>query len=142
MNHSLVGGILGATLPLPIAIPAAFASHFVLDALPHFGVEHGKHGVSPAWKWVHIGDALGTVGLGVWALASHHYAMFAGGFAAVSPDFVWIQRYIADRTFNMNNNMHWFTRWHDGIQRWERPWGMAIELPLAAALLYTITKLV
>ncbi len=66
-------------------------------SLPHFGAEHGKHGVSPAWKWVHIIDAFGAIGLGVWAIASHHYAMFAGGFAAVSPDFVWVQRYFAER---------------------------------------------
>lgn len=135
MNHALTGGIIGALLPLPIAIPVAFASHFVLDALPHFGVEHGKEGVSPKWKAVHIIDAIGTLGLGLWALLTHNYTVFVGGFAAISPDFVWIQRYIADRTFNMNHNMHWFTRWHDGIQRWERAWGLAVEIPITLLLL-------
>jgi len=36
-NHLLAGAALAKLLPLPLAIPLAFLSHFVLDALPHFG---------------------------------------------------------------------------------------------------------
>lgn len=31
---------MGKYLPWPIAIPLAIASHFVLDALPHYGIDH------------------------------------------------------------------------------------------------------
>jgi hypothetical protein len=36
-NHLLTGAAIAKLLPSPVAIPIAFASHFVLDALPHFG---------------------------------------------------------------------------------------------------------
>jgi len=41
-NHAAVGGFIGKFLPLPIALPLALASHFVLYALPHYGVPHSR----------------------------------------------------------------------------------------------------
>ena len=44
-NHVLSGAVLGAVLPSPAAaFGAGLASHFVLDALPHWGVENDPQG--------------------------------------------------------------------------------------------------
>ena len=37
INHALTGAIIGLSIEQPaIALPLAFASHYVLDAIPHF----------------------------------------------------------------------------------------------------------
>lgn len=37
-NHALTGTAIGLLVGVPIfALPFAFASHFILDALPHYG---------------------------------------------------------------------------------------------------------
>ncbi len=42
-NHTLVGVALGLSLDDPLVIaPVAFGSHFVLDAVPHFGFKAPK----------------------------------------------------------------------------------------------------
>ncbi len=89
-NHAAVGGIIGKLLPLPIAIPAAVASHFILDMLPHYGIPHEQRNDSVFWKYFSIVDLAATVGLGVYVLLDHQPAMFWAGLAACSPDFVWI----------------------------------------------------
>jgi hypothetical protein len=34
--HAVTGATLGAFLPVPFAIPAAIASHYILDSIPHW----------------------------------------------------------------------------------------------------------
>ena len=41
-NHALSGAVIATFLPAPVAIPVAFMSHFVLDAIPHFSVDKEK----------------------------------------------------------------------------------------------------
>ncbi len=37
-NHAVTGALIAGAVGNPfLAIPLAFASHFVLDAIPHFG---------------------------------------------------------------------------------------------------------
>ena len=36
-NHALTGAIIGFTVVAPLAFLVAILSHFVLDAIPHFG---------------------------------------------------------------------------------------------------------
>ena len=38
-NHAMTGGVIGLVIGGPIAIPIAFASHFLLDWMPHLGFE-------------------------------------------------------------------------------------------------------
>lgn len=49
-NHAAAGGLLATVLPLPLAILAAFISHFVMDALPHYGIPHAKRNKSRSWR--------------------------------------------------------------------------------------------
>ena len=81
-------------------------------------------------------DALATLGLALYAIIDNHFAMFLGGLFATMPDYIWVGRVIKTKSFNLSNNKNWFTRWHSGIQGLERPWGIWIELPLAAVLFY------
>lgn len=133
-NHAASGGLIGALLPLPLAIPAALISHFVLDSLPHYGIPNHHRDHTTFWKVFTTLDVLAALGLGILALSWHRYAMFACGFIACSPDYIWLARIAKTRSFNLSNNQNWFTKWHVKIQRYERPWGIWIELPVSVIL--------
>jgi len=137
-NHALTGGLIAKFLPLPIALPLAFASHFLLDALPHYGIEQHRRDHSRFWRVFFTLDTIATFGLAVYAIGDHHYAMFLGGLFAVMPDFLWVGRVVKTRSFNLSKPNNWFTKFHAGIQKYERPWGLWIELPLAAILFYVV----
>jgi hypothetical protein len=137
-NHGLAGGLIASVFPLPLALPLALASHFAMDTLPHYGVPHEQRDKSKFWKVFFSVDALATFGLAAYAVIDRHYALFLGGLFAVMPDFVWVARVIRTRSFDLSDNDNWFTRWHARIQKLEMPWGLWIELPLAALLFYIV----
>jgi hypothetical protein len=137
-NHAAVGGFIVKVLPLPLALPAALASHFLLDMLPHYGIPHKKRD-RYFWRIFTTIDFIVAWGyLGGISLGRHHYAVFLCGVVAASPDFIWVARVIRTRSFNLSKNKSWFTKWHASIQRYERPWGIYIEVPLAAVLGYLV----
>lgn len=137
-NHGLTGGLIAYAFPLPLAIPLAFASHFLLDLLPHYGIPHNKRDRSIFWKVFFIIDALATLGLAIFAIANNHYAMFLGGLAATMPDYLWVGHVIRTGSFDLRSGGNKFTKWHMKIQWFERPWGLWIELPLAIMLFYIV----
>lgn len=138
LNHALTGAALASVLPLPAALPVAFASHFVLDALPHYGIEQHQRNTSQMWKVISGLDVILSLAFGVLTITSHHPALFWCGLVAVAPDFLWVSRIIRNRSFDLSDHGHWFTRWHADIQRYERPWGIWVELPFATALAYVV----
>ena len=137
-NHGLTGGLIAAYVPLPLALPLALASHFLLDMLPHYGIPHNKRNKSKFWKVFFTVDAFATLGLALYAIFDHHYAMFLGGLAGVMPDFLWVGTVIKTRSFDLSQPSNRFTRWHARIQKHEKPWGLWVELPLAAILFYLV----
>ena len=137
-NHALVGGLISKLLPLPLAIPAAFASHFVLDALPHYGIPAKKRNTSTFWKVFFAIDFMATFSLAVWTILNHHYAMFVCGLSAVLPDFVWVVHVARKRSFDFTGVKSRYEKWHIRIQHYEFPGGIWIELPLVALLSYAL----
>ena len=140
-NHALTGGLLAKYLPLPVALPLALASHFILDALPHYGMPHKKRDNSKFWKIFFTVDAFATLAIALYTISQHRYAMFFGGLFGVMPDFIWVGKVIRTGSFSLDDNQNWFTKWHAKIQRYERPWGLWIELPLASILFYQVMVL-
>lgn len=137
--HASVGGFIAKVLPLPLALPVAFVSHFVLDALPHYGIPQRKR---DGWFWRSFTTAdfiLSWGYLGGIAATRHHYAVLACGLAAASPDFVWVVRVIRTRSFNLGEHKTRFDRWHSGIQH-EHEWGVYLEVPLAILLGFLVFK--
>lgn len=137
-NHALAGGLIAKYLPLPIALPLAFASHFILDSLPHYGIPHKKRDASKFWRMFFVVDFLIALSLAIIQIRYGHYAIFLGGLVALLPDFVWVTRVVRSKSFNLSRNNHWFTKWHAGIQRYEREWGLWVEVPLAFILFYFV----
>lgn len=138
-NHALTGGLIARYLPLPLALPIAFISHFLLDMLPHYGIDQRKRDKSKFWKTFFIIDSFATLALAIYAVWDKHYAMFFGGLLAVCPDFFWVITVIRKRTFaHLSKNGNKFMKFHSSIQFYERPWGLWLEIPYAIIMFYVV----
>ncbi|MFV0485246.1 MAG: hypothetical protein ACK5MU_03435 [Candidatus Saccharimonadales bacterium] len=137
VNHALTGALIGGLVSNPIiAIPLAFASHFVCDALPHFGQDPGKRN----WKFKSVlafdGVAL-AVGA-VIALVTKNYFAALTAIVAISPDFIWIARFIFREKWGIIDPgpKNAFSQWHSDIQKYERDWGVYVEIVYFAVIVY------
>ena len=134
-NHALSGALIGSVLPLPIAIPVAFASHFLLDALPHYGITKKFRNKSRLYRLLVTSDIViafvGSIGLAV----LHKWYMEAGAYAAWAPDLLWVIYYFTHHKTLQIKPTNTFMKFHLAIQWCERPWGIFVELAFFAALL-------
>ncbi len=134
INHALTGSIIGFSVGNPIAIPIAFASHFVLDSLPHYG-DRSRSEVevhnSKEFKILLLVDAflcgllviiLGINGVTDWQLA----ALCA--FAGASPDLFSVPRFKRSITEKKEYVGNAFQRFHKKIQWGEKLWGKYVEI--------------
>lgn len=128
-NHTLAGSIIGATAPnIASAAVFGFASHFVLDAVPHWGT-------SDRTTYLRIARIDGIVGLGVLGVCvarapnAQRGRVLVGALAACAPD---IDK-PAQHFLNRQGVPGWFQHIHQCIQR-ESPKRLAQE-PAVAALL-------
>ena len=147
-NHALTGAVIGLASGQPLlAVPAAVASHFVCDALPHFGWpdnENEGHLESNGFRDYLIVEAAVcffiVLALAIfqpvnWLLAA------VCAFAAASPDLLWINRYRAakaGRSWRGNA----FLKWAHDIQWFQRPIGAVVEVVWFVAMLFIIWQLV
>ena len=140
-NHMLTGAVLAKFLPLPVALPLAFASHFVLDALPHFGYKTVGDRIRNLrlFKIVVLADFIATTLLVLWLVKGGHYSWLLAGAVAYSPDVLWIYRFAIEERFGKKEPTEGnrFIQFHRNIQKYERVWGLGVEIVygLAAFLL-------
>lgn len=131
-NHLLTGAALAKFLPVPIAIPLAFASHFVLDALPHFGLRTIEKRMQrlKLFKAVIVADIVLGVFIAIWLIKSGHYFWLFNGLIAYSPDLLWIYRFTIQEKFGKikPTKGNRFIRFHRQIQKYERVWGIGVEI--------------
>jgi hypothetical protein len=134
VNHAITGSIIALVIDQPLlAIPLAFVSHFLQDALPHFGYP-GNQGFGEAFRHrlttiVLIVDPILVIGF--LAVLIHYSAstwVYLAAFAAVLPDFEWPVAYWGFEKKGQQpwrspiGNLHW------NIQKFERPWGIFVEI--------------
>jgi hypothetical protein len=129
INHALTGGVIAIAVGNPIiALLLAFASHFAMDALPHFGEEPGQRKKLSKSVWVI--DGILVIAFISFLFITQQWLVLAGAFAAITPDFFWIYRLIFQEQFGKRpprpNN--WFNKFHSDIQKYERRWGLAVDV--------------
>ena len=133
-NHALTGAVIVAAVSNPvIGLPLALLSHFVLDALPHFGAhtvaQPGKRefsailmtdGVLLISLLIVLTVAGKSVDLAWWLLP-------LGGVLGSAPDIMWAKHYRDDIKGDVKQ---WgvVRKFHKQIQRWERSWGWVVEV--------------
>jgi hypothetical protein len=139
LNHMLTGTAIALAVKQPIlVIPLAFLSHFVLDSTPHFGgmpfYQYG-HRIFP---YVMVADGLlsfAAIGTVVLLQPEFMFVIGLGAFFAILPDVFWLGHY-------MLKWEHWFFRFHQKIQWFERPPGIIVEAAYLIFICTIITALI
>ena len=129
-NHSITAANLALITKTWWILPIALISHFVLDALPHFGSTKGKD-VDKKFIVVYTIDfiLLCSLWLIVLLVTGHfRYLVIAAMTAAALPDVVWIYRLLLELRKKVVPKKSILTRFHTAIQWGERSWGWTIEL--------------
>lgn len=144
-NHALTGALIGLVVANPaIAIPVAFASHFVCDSLPHFGLT-GKDALrSKTFIWMLVIDALLCVLLVATLFSSqsiHWLLASICAFTAASPDFMWIPKFQRARAGKKPVKNHHILWVHEHIQWFQRPIGALTEVAWAAGAVTILATL-
>lgn len=142
-NHALTGALIATAVGNPIAaVPLAFASHFVLDAVPHYGEELAKRSTLMRKVWLVDGTFL-LVGLVILIFTQNWLAML-GAYAAISPDFVWIYRYIFEEKWGTlpPTKKRGLNKFHSWIQKYETRKGLVFEIIWFVGVAYLCAKFV
>lgn len=135
INHALTGAAIGLAMSSPVvALPAALVSHFVCDALPHFG---SKQENDTALRSKFFAPLLGLdivlcILLALFFAAAqpqHWWLAIACAFIATTPDLSWLPGYIRTlRGGRYSQRPNRFMRFAAGIQWFEKPIGAAVEI--------------
>lgn len=137
-NHVAAGALIAAALPQPaLAIPLAFISHFVMDALPHYGDNDNHSWLNRHFKYVLGVDMLLTSAILLTLIAAQPVGwvlLVICGLVAVSPDILWVPYFLADLKHEQreHSRLAKLLKW---IQWGEHPWGIYLEGVVLAALL-------
>ncbi len=147
-NHALSGAVIGLAITQPaIALPLAFASHFVLDAVPHFGIGFSKSEQNRRLfhRYLLVDASLLLLIILYLYFAGAGWLVFACLFLAGCPDFYQAYNYLFNKKFRATGGGIWnnkFARFHKDIQRGkESIKGIFIEVPLAIIFTAAITYL-
>lgn len=146
-NHAITGAVIGlASGNVWVAIPAALLSHFICDALPHFGTNQAGDSYlrSKAFSIFLVSDALACMLL-VALLAvlqpEHWFLASVSAFVATTPDFAWLPGYVRAKCGKpYSTNPNWFLRFAADIQWFERPIGAVVEVGWFLAGMVILTQ--
>ena len=132
-----------------LAVPLAFASHFVLDAIPHFGIHEDDH-VKRNSHWlfrtvISIDTVLAVAMIITIPLLANEtvgwWIILLGMLAGIAPDTIWIYRFIRLMRNKLVRPYGRVAKFHQNIQWSEQPWGLNIEVVWVIASLVTISAL-
>jgi hypothetical protein len=144
-NHALTGAVIALAVKQPaLALPLAFLSHFVCDAIPHFDTEKDN-------KLAKIVIPLDLL-LAVILILSFTFLLdtdiqpwllFGCMALATSPDIVWGWRFYKLRNLRkiIEEPMLVTTRLHQRIQWSETRKGSFVEAPWFIVMLLFVLKL-
>lgn len=142
-NHAITGAIIGICIDRPLlAIPLAFVSHFVLDALPHFGQKYENR--TNLFKAVVSVDTILMVFLFTVLVVSSQWLLIACAITAMSPDFAWIYRFTIKENFGRQPMppLNKFNQFHVNIQKYESSEGMLFEIAWSIILGIVLSRLI
>jgi hypothetical protein len=94
-NHVVTGMVIGTVVANPvIAFPLALLSHFILDALPHYG-ESDHH--SKKFKMILLADMMvAAIALIMVLLITQNWVVILAGIFAASPDLMWLPLWLKE----------------------------------------------
>lgn len=145
-NHAVTGALIAVLIKQPVvALPLAVASHYVLDALPHFGYPNqGGFGEALKYRLAYFDIAWSLIGLVLLAIVLRHqgFWVYFAALLAIAPDLMWPYRYFWFERKNLAPPGGLVTRWHSKMQWCERPWGIVVELLWFGIFITLLARLV
>jgi len=138
-NHALTGACIATFLRQPLlALPLAYMSHFVCDAIPHFGADMRFRSKTMYW-WLTI-DGLMAIAAAVLLLSfgvKQPVFLAVSGFVAMSPDLAWLY-YGLKGDHGKPHKYGKVTQFHSWIQWYQRVPGLLIEFAWATLMVTLI----
>lgn len=130
-NHLLAGSIIALTVKEPVLVlPLAFLSHFLLDALPHYGINDAELDSKSKFKRYINVELVGLIGI-IILLNTGQYGwnlVSLAAFLAVLPDIEWPVHYFFFIAKGKKPPSTITSRFHESIQWSERRWGIFLEI--------------
>lgn len=127
-NHGLFGSFIAITLQAHPAIAICIApfSHFLLDALPHFGDDSVSLDSKKFFKRLGVDAFLAvlTTLILAWIWKDIALLLIACAFLAASPDLMWIYYQYINKPLMKK---HIVPRFHSWIQWSQTPKGLYVE---------------
>lgn len=137
-NHGMTGAVIALLAKEPvIAVPLSYVSHYICDAIPHFGVKD-KPGqpddelFSKKFNLILAADFLFAVSMMIvlgFLFPDRKFVIWACMVAAASPDLMWIYyRLYREKLKKLKPNYRRIARFHIWIQ-WSSTYkGAFVEL--------------
>jgi len=120
-NHFMTGAVVAVAIQRPLyAIPAAFVSHFIIDALPHYGYgfihprERDKRRRFIVKQTIDAYTALALFWLVPYVLRNHQAPIITEAcmLAAFIPDAIWTFHFIKAQRGYDYPELNWFNKFH------------------------------
>lgn len=143
-NHTLAGALIAVTAPAPLVPILALASHFALDAVPHFGQSSWLYvrkdgSYSRGFKLWLVGDALlcfAMLFFAWWLFPDKWLIIAIGAFFAAGPDFLWLfEKRLHGMFFKKFNNFARKIQWAELRNGW------ILEIVYAGLLITLLIRL-
>jgi hypothetical protein len=135
INHVVTGAVIAGVVQQPaLALPLAFASHFMLDSMPHFGFQNWDKARLKQKRLINgviTVDVVLIILIIILFISQGAPTLFyIAGFVAFSPDLAWVHQFIVNRQLETSENKPHggFNEFHERIQSRERPSGIYIEV--------------
>jgi hypothetical protein len=140
-NHALTGAVIAAVIRQPLlSVPLAFFSHFLCDALPHFGVNL-KFNSRAMYTWLAIDGLTAILSAGfLLKIGVENPVLLAiCGFVAMSPDFSWLY-YGLKHKLGTVKSYDFVTKFHHKIQWYQKVPGIFIEFAWAILMILIVLR--
>lgn len=129
-SHVTTGVVIALAVHNPVlALPLALASHFVLDAMPHYG-DDKRDGTDRAFRRFILMDAVFGFGISILMfilMPDHRLLIVLCAVMATVPDLMWLPNHIR-QTKNLPSKPHnRLMQWHHKIQFEHPVWGILAE---------------
>lgn len=135
VTHVAIGAAVALEVGSPeLAIPLAFASHFAVDAIPHWNA--GKTLDKKDWQAIALDAASGLILVALLYLATHNWLVLLGAFFGAVPDAIEAAFRFADKQNNFYSRFHNIIHYTETVQKWVPDKWLSIfsQLLLVAAL--------